>query len=75
MLEIPRTTSVQVLSVCTVQFKAVCDAIRAGMKRFMLQALAHSVRFTSPCPEKKHLWGGGIILGLMGCKFIKMCHF
>lgn len=27
----------EVLSVCTVQFKAVCDAIRASMTRFMLQ--------------------------------------
>jgi len=27
----------EVLSVCTVQFKAVCDAIKSKMKRFMLQ--------------------------------------
>jgi dynein heavy chain len=27
----------EVLSVCTVQFKAVCDAIKAGLRRFMLQ--------------------------------------
>lgn len=27
----------EVLSVCTVQFKAVCDAIKAKLKRFMLQ--------------------------------------
>ena len=27
----------EVLSVCTVQFKAVCDAVRAKAKRFILQ--------------------------------------
>ncbi len=27
----------EVLSVCTVQFKAVCDAVRARVKRFILQ--------------------------------------
>jgi len=27
----------EVLSVCTVQFKAVCDAVKAGSKRFILQ--------------------------------------
>ena len=27
----------EVLSVCTVQFKSVCDALRTGKKRFMLQ--------------------------------------